>query len=99
MDFNKLFGLLETCLPYAETNLSAMDMINLAMGVLSSDILTKLENGDPLLQQSRIPMDETWKYYTTDAGASVVAFRTDKRLKENIEGIHKFIYGEYIPAD
>ena len=99
LDMNKLLGLLETCLPYAETNLSAMDMINLAMGVLSSDILTKLENGDPLLQQSRIPMDETWKYYTTDAGASVVAFRTDKRLKENIEGIHKFIYGEYIPAD
>ena len=36
LDMNKLLGLLETCLPYAETNLSAMDMINLAMGVLSS---------------------------------------------------------------
>ena len=92
-------GLLEVCLPYAETNMSAWDMVDLAMGVLSSDILTKLENGEALLQQHRIPMDETWKYYTTEGGASVVAFRNDKRLKENIEGIHTFIYGEYIPAD
>lgn len=98
LDVNKLLGLLETCLPYAETNMSAWDMVDLAMGVLQSDILTKLENGDPLLQQNRIPMDETWKYYTTDGGASVVVFRTDKRRQENIEGIHNFIYGEYIPA-
>ena len=62
-------------------------------------ILTRLESGEPLLQQNRIPMDETWKYYTTDGGASVVSFRTTKRQKENVEGVHKFIYGEYIPAD
>ncbi len=99
MDLNKLMGLLEVCLPYAETNMSAWDMVDLAMGVLQSDILTKLENGEALLEQNRVPMDETWKYYTTEAGASVVAFRTTKRLQENIEGIHQFIYGEYIPAD
>lgn len=99
LDMNKLLGLLEVCLPYAETNMSAMDMVSLAMGVLQSDILKKLESGEPLLEQSRIPLDETWKYYTTDGGASVVAFRNDKRLEENIESIHTFIYGEYIPAD
>lgn len=99
MDLNKLMELLEVCLPYAETNMSAWDMVDLAMGVLSSDILTRLENGDSLLEQNRIPMDETWKYYTTDGGASVVTFRNDKRLKENIEGLHTFIYGEYYPAD
>ena len=99
MDMNKLLGLLETCLPYAETNMSAKDMLNLAMGVLRSDILTRLSSGEPLLEQNRIPMDETWKYYTTSGGASVVAFRTDKRLQENVEAIHTFIYGEYIPAE
>ncbi len=98
LDMNKLLGLLETCLPYAETNMSAMDMVSLAMGVLKSDILKKLESGEPLLQQNRIPMDETWKYYTTDGGASVVSFRTNKRQQENVEAIHRFIYGEYIPA-
>ncbi len=99
LDLNKLMGLLETCLPYAETNMSAKDMLSLAMGVLKSDILTRLENGEPLLQQNRVPMDETWKYDTTSGGASVVVFRTTKRHQENIEGIHEFIYGEYIPAD
>lgn len=99
MDVNKLLGLLETCLPYAETNMSAMDMISLAMGVLESDILTRLESGEPLLEQSRVPMDDTWKYYTTEGGASVVTFRNSKREKENVEGVHNFIYGEYIPAD
>lgn len=98
MDMGKLLNLLETCLPYAETNMSAMDMISLAMGVLRSDILTRLKAGEPLLEQNRIPMDETWKYYTTEAGASVVTFRTTKRQQENAEGVHQFIYGEYIPA-
>ncbi len=99
MDMDKLFGLLEVCLPYAKTNMSTMDLLQLAMGVLNSGMMDRLESGESLLEQNRIPMDETWKYYTTDGGASVVAFRTDKRLKENVEAIHNFIYGEYIPAD
>ena len=98
LDLDKLLTLMETCLPYAETNLSAMDMVKLAMGVLQSGIMDKLSSGAPLLEQNRVPMDETWKYDTTSGGASVVTFRTAKRHQENIEGIHKFIYGEYIPA-
>jgi len=99
MDLNKLLNLLEVCLPYAKTNINTWDLATLAMEVLDSDILTRLEKGESLLEQSRVPLDETWKYYTTDGGASVVAFRTDKRLQENVEAIHQFIYGEYIPAD
>lgn len=98
LDLNKLLDLLDVCLPYAHTNMSAMDMMTLAMDVLDSDILTRLENGDPLLEQQRVPLDETWKYYDAD-GASVIAFRTDKRLQENREAIHQFIYGAYYPAD
>ncbi len=99
MEVDKLFNLLEVCLPYAKTNMSTMDLLQLAMGVLNAGILERMENGEPLLEQNRIPMDETWKYYTTEGGASVVAFRNAKRTKENVEGIHKFIYGEYIPAE
>ena len=98
LDMNKLLGLLETCLPYAETNLSAWNMVDLAIGVLGP-VMERLKSGESLLEQNRIPMDETWKYYTTEGGASVVVFRTSKRTQENIEGIHEFIYGEYIPAD
>ena len=96
---DKLLNLLEVCLPYAKTNINTWDLATLAMEVLDSDILTRLEKGESLLEQNRIPLDETWKYYTTDGGASVVAFRNDKRLKENVESIHQFIYGEYIPAE
>lgn len=99
MDMNKLLGLLEACIPYAKTNMKTNELFTLAMGVLNSGLMDKLESGEPLLEQSRIPLDDTWKYYTTSGGASVVAFRTDKRLQENVEAIHEFIYGEYIPAD
>ena len=99
MDFDKLFGLLETCLPYAKTNMTLSELGSLAMTVLSSGLLDRVNSGEPLLQQNRIPMDDTWKYDETESGASVVAFRTSKRLKENIEGLHEFIYGEYYPAD
>ena len=99
MDFDKLFGLLEICLPYAKTNMSLSDMGNLAMIVLQSGLLDRVAAGGPLLEQNRIPMDGTWKYDETSSGASVVAFRTSKRLRENVEALHEFIYGEYYPAD
>lgn len=99
MDFNKLFGLLETCLPYAKTNMSLSDMGSLAMTVLQSGLLDKVAEGGSLLEQNRIPMDNTWKYDTTSSGASVVAFRTSARLTENIKALHEFVYGAYYPAD
>lgn len=99
MDFNKLFGLLETCLPYAKTNMSLSDMGSLAMVVLQSGLLERVNAGGPLLEQNRLPLDGTWKYDTTSSGSSVVAFRTTKRLNENVEGLHEFIYGDYYPAD
>ena len=99
VDFNKLFGLLETCLPYAKTNMSLSDLGNLAMVVLQSGLLDRVNSGAPLLEQNRIPMDGTWKYDETSSGASVVAFRTSKRLQENIEALHEFVYGDYYPAD
>ena len=67
--------------------------------VLQSGLLDRVKEGGSLLEQNRIPLDDTWKYDTTDAGASVVVFRTSKRLKENIEALHEFIYGDYYPAD
>ncbi len=98
MDLGKLTELLEVCLPYAHTNMSAMDMMMLAMDVLNSGIMEKLGEGGELLEQTRVPLDETWKYDQTSNGASVVAFRTTKRQQENVEAVHEFIYGEYYPA-
>ncbi len=98
MDFDQLFNLLETCLPYARTNMSLRDLGSLAMTVLQSGLLERVANNEPLLEQNRIPLDDTWKYYDAN-GASVIAFRTTARRIENVKALHEFIYGEYIPAN
>lgn len=99
MSVDKLLSLMDVCLPYVKTNMSAMDMFSLATGVLNSDIIARAQAGESLLTQMRVPMDETWKYYTTEGGSSVIAFRNTKRLNENVEGVHNFIYGDYYPAE
>ena len=99
MSTDKLIGLMEVCLPYALTNMTVWDIVELATAVLSSDILSRIKSGEQLLDQERIPMDETWKYYTTEGGASVVAFRSDARREQNVQALHEFIYGAYYPAE
>lgn len=98
MSIDKLISLMETCLPYVTTNLNASTMLELGIGILGSDIISRAQAGESLLEQHRIPMDDTWKYDHTEGGASVVVFRTVKRREENIKALHEFIYGEYIPA-
>lgn len=98
MSVDKLIELMQVCLPYVTTNLNASTMLELGIGVLNSDIISRAQAGEELLEQHRIPMDDTWKYDQTDGGSSVVVFRTVKRRQENIEALHQFIYGEYIPA-
>lgn len=99
---SKIYKLVKACLPYAKTDMNLFEMGGLAWDVLTSGVLEKLGQGGPLLEQFRIPMGDskeaTWKYDETSAGASVVVFRTVKRRQENIEALHNFIYGEYIPA-
>lgn len=99
MSIDKLISLMETCLPYVTTNLNASTMLELGIGILGSDIISRAQAGESLLEQHRIPMDDTWKYDHTEGGASVVVFRTVKRREENIKALHEFIYGEYIPAE
>ncbi|MBQ8654558.1 MAG: LCP family protein, partial [Clostridia bacterium] len=98
MSIDKLVELMQVCMPYVTTNLNASTLLQLGVGLLGSDLISRAKAGESLLEQHRIPMDETWKYDHTDSGASVVVFRTVKRRQENVEALHKFIYGEYIPA-
>ncbi len=98
---SEVYNLVRACLPYAKTDMSIWDMGGLAWDVLTSGVLKKLGQGGPLLEEFRIPMGDgneaTWKY-STENGASVVVFRTKERRQQNIEALHNFIYGEYIPA-
>ncbi len=99
MTIDKLMSLMETSLPYVETNVGLNTMLELALGLLNSGIVQKAQSGEPLLEQQRIPLDETWKYDTTPGGSSVVVFRSTKRKNENIQALHEFIYGAYYPAE
>ena len=98
MTVDKFMTLMETSLPYVQTNVNASTMLNLGLSVLNSDIISRAQAGESLLEQMRIPMDETWKYDQTDGGSSVVVFRTLARREENVQALHEFIYGQYYPA-
>lgn len=94
MTIDKMVELITVAMPYVLTNLSASDMLTLGTQVLSSGIVSRAQNGEDLLEQMRIPLDETWKY-TTSGGSSVIAFRSTARKQENIEALHTFLYGQY----
>lgn len=99
MSIDKLMSLIETSMPYVKTNVGLNTMLSLALDLLNGGIIQRAQNGETLIQQHRIPMDETWKYHTTEGGASVVAFRSTKRKTENVQALHEFIYGAYYPAE
>ncbi len=96
MDMGKLTNLLSACMPYVQTNMKASTILDLALCVLRSGITDKLENGDELLEQHRIPMDGTYSYLDVN-GASVINMGS-KSFPKNVQSLHEFIYGEYIPA-
>ena len=98
MTVDKLMSLMETSLPYVQTNVNASTMLSLGLSVLNSDIISRAQAGESLLEQMRIPMDDTWKYDKTEGGSSVVVFRTVARREENVQALHEFIYGQYYPA-
>ena len=100
MSVPRLMSLMDTVVPYVETNMSMTDMFNLAIGLLQSGIIERAQNGETLMEQFRIPMDDTWYYASVERGGgrmSVVDFKSGG-LQKNVEALHEFIYGEYIPA-
>ena len=97
IDVDRLVGLLETCLPYVGTNMTASEIASLAMLVLRSGVLARASSGESLLQQHRIPMDGMYGYLDVN-GSSVINMNT-RNFQMNRESIHYFIYGEYYPAN
>ena len=97
-DNTDYFGLLNDCMPYVKTNMSAMDIFSLMSTILRSDLIDRAKEGETLLEDFRIPMEDTWKY-ATEHGSSVVEYRTNDRKQQNVEALHEFIYGAYYPAN
>lgn len=111
MTIDKLMSLIETSIPYVQTNMGLNTLFELAYNLVAkTDIIQRAQNGETLMEQHRIPLDEpkTWTYHTTSGGSSVVSYtKTDnpnnanykKRKQTNIQALHEFIYGAYYPAD
>lgn len=93
MDLVKLVSLIETALPYGITNLTAADMVGIGGLVLNGSAMDNLLTGGSVLEQMRIPMDGTYKY-GGDSGATLTVFRSEARIKENIEALQEFVYGQ-----
>ena len=98
-----IFDLFSECLDYVSSNMNVETMFNLMQKVLSSGIVSRLGDEDAtLVSQFRIPMDKNksgnraWSYEKVD-GQSVV-FMGKKNFQENVEALHEFIYGRYIPT-
>ena len=84
----------DECIQYPMSNMSVLEMMDLAMAVLRSGIMDQVGSVDSLIHEFRIPEDGTFQDKTID-GSSV----TEINLQRNKEDLHAFIYGRYIPAD
>jgi len=108
MSIDKLMNLIQTSMPYVETNVGLDTMVELAYNLVAkTDIIQRAKNGETLMEQMRLPIDEpkTWTYAQIN-GASVVSYSSypnsstyKKRRQQNVEALHQFIYGAYYPAD
>ena len=90
-----IFNLAADWTQYLITNMSILDMVQIAMGVLGSFSLDFLESVDSVISEFRIPEDKTYSYQTI-SGSSVTVMNNKQKTTESL---HDFIYGEYIPAN
>ena len=93
----RLSELIQVCFPYVKTNISAGTMLSIALGVLQSGIIGRANAGESLIAQHRIPLDNTYSYMDVD-GDSVISV-SGASWSRNVQSVHYFIYGEYIPAN
>ena len=101
MSIDRLMELMDIASDYVTTNMNWSDMFDLAVGLLQSGIIDRAQNGEQLMEQFRIPMDDTSRYSdvkrSNGSTMSVVEF-TSSGQQKNTEALHEFIYGQYIPA-
>lgn len=92
MNLGKFVTLIETALPYGETNLSVEELLQLGMAVLGGEAMSNLQSGQPVLEQMRIPIDK--KYGYRDFNGNSLIYLSKKNLAHTITTLQEFIYGE-----
>lgn len=81
-----LMSLAVTLVPNTSTNLDVPTILQLGTRFLAA--------GDFTLKEFSLPIENTWKYEEIK-DSSVITFDEVK----NVQALHEFIYGEYIPAE
>ena len=95
ININALLNTVVDFTQYMITNMDMSSMFSVITSVLGSDLVRHPESATSMISEFRIPMDGTWKYSTVD-GSSVTVM-SDKQ--QNVQPLHEFIYGQYIPAN
>lgn len=98
IDLSKLIKLIEVALPFGATNLTPSDMVAYGGVVIGGTAMQNLKDGGSVLEQLRLPLDDTWKY-GGDEGATLTVFRSKARIVENIVALQQFIYGQSYEQD
>lgn len=80
---------------YFYTQMPLSDIATIASGVLKSLSLSDIESATTMISEFRIPEDKTYSYQTVD-GSSVTVMNDQRKTTE---ALHRFIYGDYYPAD
>lgn len=92
MDIAKFIQLVETALPYGETNLTLGEMMELGTAVLGGEAMKNLQNGGDVIEQFSIPMEKEFGYRTFE-GVSLV-YISDKRMQTTLTAMQEFLYGQ-----
>ena len=94
LDGGAMINLIGDAAEYMYTNMNGQDIFDLAMLVLRSGIVSKLDS-ESLFEQFRVPMEGTWSYNDGDIFIS----RKNGNFQKNVVALHEFIYGQYYPAN
>ena len=86
MTSSTLISLAVTLVPNTSTNLDMPTILQLGTRFLAA--------GDFTLSEFSLPVEGSWKYETIN-DSSVITFDAPK----NVQALHEYIYGEYIPAE
>lgn len=91
VDLFGLLNLVETTLPYVQSNISASETLSLGLSMLSGETMANIDSGGEIFEQMRIPIDKHFGY--KDINDASVIYLNQKNFRFSTDAIHEFIYG------
>lgn len=92
MDIGKFLTLIETALPYGETNLTMDELLTLGMAVLGGETMERVSEGGELVEQFGIPMEKQYGY--KEFGGVSLIYISDARMATTMTAWQEMVYGQ-----